>query len=93
MELCDMDAFPKVSAEELKRFLHSKVDDVAEKIIESMNAARVGELISDTEEPVRRTLHEFGRAAFEAAVQQKLSAAEAAFPPSGGCDVRKEDGE
>jgi len=88
-----MEEFPKVSAEELKRFLHSKVDDVAEKIIDSLNAARVGELIADTEEPVRKTLFEFGRAAFEAAVQQKLSAAEAAFPPSGGRDDGKEDGQ
>jgi isopentenyl diphosphate isomerase/L-lactate dehydrogenase-like FMN-dependent dehydrogenase len=88
-----MEAFPKISAEELKRFLHSKVDDVAEKIIDSMNAAGVGELIANTEEPVRKTLHDFGRAAFEAAVQQKLNAAEAAFPPSGGRDDRKEDGQ
>jgi hypothetical protein len=68
----------------LKEFLHGKVDEVAEQVIEAMNAAQPGRLIADSEEPVRETMHEFERAVFEAAVQQKVTAAEAAFPPSGG---------
>ncbi len=78
-----MDKLPWVSAEALKRDLHGMVDGLAESIMDSMNAARPGHLINDTEEPVRQAGHEFLRAAFEAAIQQKINAAEAAFPPSG----------
>lgn len=76
-----MDKLPWVSAAALKRDLHGTVDGLAESIMGSMNAARLGHLINDTEEPVRQAGHEFLRAAFEAAIRQKINAAEAAFPP------------
>jgi hypothetical protein len=49
-----------------------------------MNAATPGRLIADTEEPVRQALAALSRAAYEAALQQKIDAAEASFPPSAG---------
>ena len=76
-----MDKLPWVSAEALKRDLHGMVDGLAESIMETMNAARPGHLINDTEEPVRQAGHEFLRAAFEAAIQQKINAAEDAGWP------------
>ncbi len=81
-----MGKLPWVSAEALKRDLRGMVDGLAESIMESMNAARPGQLINDTEEPVRQAGHEFLRAAFEAAIQQKINAAEAAFSPSADHD-------
>lgn len=78
-----MDQLPWVSPERLKAQLHGMVDGLAEQIMASMNAARPGRLIDDTEEPVRQAGREFLRAAFEQAVQQKIDAAEASFPPSG----------
>ncbi len=78
-----MGELPWVSPEKLKTQLHGMVDGLAEQIMESMNAARPGSLINDTEEPVRQVGHEFLRAAFEAALQQKIDAAEASFSPSG----------
>jgi hypothetical protein len=84
-----------VSPEALKRDLHGMVDGLAEQIMGAVNGARKGQLINDSEEPVRVVGHEFIRAAFEAAIQQKIAAAEAAFSPSGGHDDRsgdKEDG-
>jgi hypothetical protein len=77
-----MGQLPWVSPEKLKQELHGMVDGLAEEIMASMNQARPGHLIEDTEEPVRQSGYEFLRAAFEKALQQKIDAAEAAFPPS-----------
>ena len=79
-----MDELPKISAESLKVLLHGKVDEIAEKVIDAVNSARPGRLIADSEEQFREVVHELQRAAFEAVVQQKVDAAEAAFPPSAG---------
>ena len=73
---------PWVSPEKLKGQLHGMVDELAEQIMGSLNTARKGELVNDSEEPVRQAGHEFIRAAFEAAVQHKLDALEASFSPS-----------
>ena len=78
-----MSELPWVSPEKLKTQLHGMVDGLAEQIMEAMNAARPGSLINDTEEPVRQAGHEFLRAAFQVALQQKIDAAGASFSPSG----------
>jgi hypothetical protein len=80
-----MDALPKLSAEQihqLKRRMHEQVEQFADKLIESVEGAALGRLIADSEEPVRKAIQEFGEAAYQAALQQKVDAAEAAFPPS-----------
>lgn len=77
-----MNSLPQVSPEKLKTQLHGMVEGLAEQIMEAMNTARPGSLIDDTEEPVRQAGHEFIRAAFEAALQQKIDAVEASFSPS-----------
>jgi len=79
-----MAGLPQVTAAKVKEFLHARVDEFAEKLVESMNQAQPGRLIADTEEVVRKLIHEFGQAAYQAALQQKVDAAEAAFPPSAG---------
>jgi hypothetical protein len=84
-----MDEVPSISAGQLKALLHEKVDDLAERIIAAVNAAAPGRLIADSEEPVRQAMVELTRAAYEAALQQKVDAAEAAFPPSAGERKRK----
>jgi len=77
-----MDELPWVSPEKLKIQLRGMADELAEQIMQSLNAARVGHLIDDADEPVREVGREFVRAAFEAALQQKIDAAEASFSPS-----------
>ena len=77
-----MDAIPQVSVESMKSSLLENVDGFAEKLALAMNAAAPGRLIADSEEPVRVAGEEFVRAAFQAALQKKVNAAEAAFPPS-----------
>lgn len=79
-----MHGLPKISAIKMKEFLHARVDEFAEELVESLNQAQPGRLIADSEEVVRKLIHEFGQAAYQAALQQKVDAAEAAFSPSGG---------
>jgi hypothetical protein len=79
-----MHGLPQISAIKLKEFLHGQVDEFAEKMVDSMNQAQPGRLIADSEELARKLIHEFGQAAYQAALQQKVDAAEAAFSPSGG---------
>lgn len=84
-----MDAVPSISAAQLQALLHDKVDDIAERIVAAVNAAAPGRLIGDSEEPVRQAMAELTRAAYEAALQQRVDAAEAAFSPSTRGQKRK----
>jgi hypothetical protein len=52
--------------------------------MEAVNNTPPGELITASEEAVRDIGHELTRAVYEAALQQRITAAEAAFPPSRG---------
>ena len=79
-----MDRSPKLTTEAMTKLLQEKIPELAEKIVDAVNAAPDGNWIAASEEPVRDAGHEFIRAAFEAALQQKVTAAEAAFPPSAG---------
>jgi hypothetical protein len=74
---------PNISSEKLKAELQGLFAELSERIAQSVNNARSGHLIDDSEEPVRQAGHEFVRAAFEAAMQQKIDAVEASFSPSG----------
>jgi hypothetical protein len=84
-----MDQSPKITAEALGKWLQERAPDLAEKIVAAINAAPDGNWIAGSEEQVRDAGHEFVRAAFEAGLQQKVEAAEAAFPPSAGFDRKK----
>ena len=75
---------PKITSEQLVKLLMEKCPELGEKIIAALNDAPDGHWISGSEEQVRDAGHAFVKAAFEAAVQQKVAAAEAAFPPSTG---------
>ncbi|REJ71485.1 MAG: hypothetical protein DWQ29_23485 [Planctomycetota bacterium] len=89
-----MDALPKLSleqVEEFKRRIHAQADQFVERMLDSVERARKGRLIADSEEPAREAIHAFGEAAFEAAVQLKIDAAEASFFPSAGSGDRSGD--
>ena len=81
---------PKITAEQLGKLLLEKSPELAEKIVAAINAAPDGNWIGGSEEQVRNAGQEFVRAAFEAALQQKTTAAEAAFPPSEGPKHRED---
>jgi len=84
-----MEKPPKISAEKLGKLMLEKCPELAEKIVAAINSAPDGNWIGGSEEQVRDAGHEFVRAAFEAALQQKVEAAEAAFPPSAGLEGKK----
>jgi hypothetical protein len=54
------------------------VDDVADAV----DQAPAGHIIRDSEEPARTALDRFRAKVYEAVLQAKVDAAEAAFPPS-----------
>lgn len=79
-----MNELPQVAAESLMPVVRERVEDAVQRIMEAVNQTRPGELIAGSEESVRDIGHELVRAVYEAALQQRITAAEAAFPPSAG---------
>jgi hypothetical protein len=84
-----MDKAPKITAESLTKLLLERSPELADKIVMAINAAPDGNWIGGSEEQVRDAGHEFVRAAYEAALQQKVEAAEAAFSPSAGLEGKE----
>ena len=85
-----MDDVPQVKSELLMAAVREQVEEAVRKIMEAVNAAPVGELIAASEEAVRDITGQLRQQLFEAALQKRIDAAEAAFPPSGGSEVREE---
>ena len=83
-----MDELPKVKTSSLFPELREQVELAVEKMMDAVNQAGPGELISGSEEAVRVIGHELIREIYEAALQKRITAAEAAFPPSGGSSER-----
>ena len=71
----------KITAEEVLKIVMERCPEFAEQLATALNNAPDGQWISGSEEAVRDAGQEFVRAAFEAALQRKVGAADAAFPP------------
>jgi len=71
---------PKAFAESMKQ----KTQTFLEEVMKAVNEAPDGEWIEGSEEGVRDLSAEFRKAVFQAAVQGRVDAAEAAFSPSTG---------
>lgn len=76
---------PERFAESMKQEMEEYLKDV----MEAVNQAPDGEWIAGSEEHVRDLSAEMRRRVFEKAVQQRVDAAEAAFPPSAPSDDGK----
>ncbi len=76
-----MDDVPQVKTELLMGVVRDQVEEAVRKVMEAVNTAPAGELIAGSEEAVRDISGELRRQLFEAAIQQRIDAAEAAFPP------------
>jgi hypothetical protein len=88
-----MESVPKV---ELERFVEAMKEDMErylKKVIGAVNDAPDGDWIGGSEEQVRDLSAEFRRLIFETAMQMKIDAAEAAFPPSTRSDNGEASGE
>jgi hypothetical protein len=77
-----METTPRVSPQEFVDSMKQETDEYLKKVMEAVNSAADGQWIAGSEEQVRDLSAEMRRRVFEAAVQKRVNAAEAAFPPS-----------
>jgi hypothetical protein len=80
---------PQLSAHDLLDQLRGRFEQLCQDVTAAVNQAQPGQIINQSEEKVRDLLADFRQATFETAVQLRLDAAQAAFPPSGASPDRK----
>jgi len=79
-----MDApLPQVDRAALRAQLLAEFERTLDAVVDAVDSAPAGRVIRDSEEPARVALDRFRAQVYEAALQAKVEAAEAAFPPSG----------
>jgi hypothetical protein len=87
-----MSQSPQVSPEQFVETMRAEVDQYLKQVMEAVNEAPDGAWISGSEEQVRDIAAAMRERIFEQAVQQRVDAAEAAFPPSAPSDDGKTAG-
>jgi hypothetical protein len=88
-----MSQSPQVPPEEFVESMKDELEQYAREVMEAVNRAADGEWIAGSEERVRDLSAEMRQRIFERAMQRRVDAAEAAFPPSASSDDRKAVGE
>jgi hypothetical protein len=88
-----METAPKVSPQQFADSMKQEFEEFAKQVMEAVNDAPDGRWIAGSEEQVRDLCAKMRRKVFERAVQQRVDAAEAAFPPSTPSDDRQAAGE
>lgn len=73
---------PQLSAPDLLAQLRGPFEQLCAEVAAAVNQAQAGQIINQSEEKVRDLLADFRQATFQAALQLRLDAAQAAFPPS-----------
>ena len=84
---------PRVPPEEFAESMKQEMEAYLKKVMAAVNVAEDGEWIAGSEEQVRDLSAEMRRRVFEAAIQKRIDAAEAAFPPSARSDKREAAGQ
>lgn len=79
-----MDSIPKISRERYIESMRTHFEAILGGVADAVNQAPEGQIINASEEEVRDLFAEFRRVAYEAALQARIDAAEAASPPSQG---------
>lgn len=79
-----MDSQPKLSRDEFIAQMRAKMEAMLGQVADAVNDAAPGQIISGSEEQVRNLFADLRQQAFEKALQMRVDAAEAAFPPSEG---------
>jgi len=77
-----MNPEPQAFADELAARLREQFEQLCQDVAAAVNSAAAGRVITDSEEKVRDLLARFRQQTYQAAVQLRLEAAEAAFSPS-----------
>ena len=88
-----METSPRVSPQQFAESMKDEIEQFAKQVMEAVNDAPDGEWIAGSEEQVRDLSAEMRRRVFEAAVQKRVDAAEAAFSPSAPSDDGQAAGE
>lgn len=83
----------RIAPQEFADSMKQEMEHYLKDVMAAVNNAADGEWIAGSEEQVRDLSAEMRRRVFEAAVQNRVDAAEAAFPPSAPSDNRKTVGE
>jgi hypothetical protein len=78
-----MDRLPQFAAQELVERMRGEFEQLMTKVAQAVNDAPEGRVIVGSEEQVRDLLGEFRRSTYQAALQLRVDAAEAAFSPGG----------
>jgi hypothetical protein len=79
-----MQSDPKLSRDEFIQQMRKKMEEALGKVADAVNEAPPGRIIAGSEEEVRDIFADLRKGAFETALQMRVNAAEAAFPPSEG---------
>jgi hypothetical protein len=79
-------SMPKLDRAALRARMLEEFDRTLDDVANAVDNAPAGRVIRDSEEPARVALDRFRCQVYEAALQQKIEAAQAAFPPSGEGD-------
>ena len=77
-----MEGSPKVFAPRFAESMKQESEQVLKDVMEAVNQAPDGNWIGGSEEQIRERFAEFRTRVFEAAIQARIDAAEAAFSPS-----------
>jgi hypothetical protein len=77
-----MEPAAKLSREAYVEAMRAKVEELLGRVADAVNDAPPGQVIGGSEEQVRDLFADFRQQAYEMAVQMRVDAAEAAFPPS-----------
>jgi hypothetical protein len=73
---------PGLDREKLRAELMEEFEQVFQKVVDAVDDAEAGHIIRQSEEPVRDAMDAFRKKVFESALQAKVDAAEASFPPA-----------
>ena len=79
-----METTPKLTRDAFIEQMRMKMEEALGKVADAVNEAPPGRIIAGSEEEVRDIFADLRKDAFEAALQMRIDAAEAAFPPSEG---------
>ena len=86
-----MESTPKLSRYEFIQQMRKAMEETLGQIADAVNEAPPGRIISGSEEKVRDLFKDLREEAFQAALQMRIDAAEAAFPPSEGSKHGQEE--
>ena len=88
-----METSPRVPPQQFAESMKQEFEEFAKQVMDAVNNAPDGQWIAGSEEQVRDLCAEMRQKVFERAMQQRVDAAEAAFPPSAPSNDRQATGE